>query len=51
MNDPRDARARNVDPFEAPDDYADPWRGRRVPILVAAVAVIVLVVVLIILLR
>jgi hypothetical protein len=47
---PRDARGRNVDPFEAPEDYEDPWRGRRVPILVAALAVIVLVVVLIIIL-
>ena len=50
MNEPRDARGQNVDPFEAPDDYADPWRGRRVPILLAAVAVIVLVAVLVILL-
>jgi hypothetical protein len=45
---PRDARGRNVDPFDAPDDYADVWRGRRLGILLVGLAVIVLVVVLII---
>jgi hypothetical protein len=51
MTAPRNARGRNVDPFDAPDDYADPWRGRRVPILLAVVSLIVLSVVLILLLR
>ena len=50
MSDPRDARSRNVDPFNAPEDYADPWRGRGMTILlvwfVLAVLVIVLLVVL-----
>jgi hypothetical protein len=31
------ARTRNVDPFDAHEDYADPWRGRKMPILTAAV--------------
>jgi hypothetical protein len=40
--DPRDSRGRNVDPFDAPDDYADPWRGRqRVWVFLGALAVIV----------
>jgi hypothetical protein len=50
MTEPRDERTRSVSPFDAPEDYADPWRGRRMPILLAAVGVIVLAVVLLILL-
>ena len=46
MTGQKDARGRNVDPFDAPDDYADPWRGRRTPILIASAALIVLAVVL-----
>jgi len=45
MRGPVDARGRNVNPLDAPDDYADPWRGRRVVILAVSVALIVLVVV------
>jgi hypothetical protein len=43
VNKPPDPRERNVDPFDAPDDYADPWRGRRTPILFVCIGVIVLV--------
>jgi hypothetical protein len=43
MGEPGDARKRNVDPFDAPDDYADPWRGRRTFIFLACLALIVLV--------
>jgi hypothetical protein len=43
---PRDARGRNVDPFDAPDDYADVWRGRRLGVVLAALAIIVLIVLL-----
>ena len=46
--DPRDSRGRNIDPFDAPDDYADPWRGRqRIWVLVGALAVIVVVILII----
>ena len=41
MSDSRDHRTRNVDPFDAPDDYADPWRGRKLPIFAVAVAVLI----------
>ena len=43
MRGPGDARGRNVDPLDAPDDYADPWRSRRVVILAVSIALIVLV--------
>jgi hypothetical protein len=46
MNEPQDSPGRNVDPFDAPDDYADPWRSRRIPMLLAGLVVIVLIVVL-----
>jgi hypothetical protein len=51
MSDSRDPRTRNVDPFDAPSDYGDPWRGRALPILLAGFGVIALVVVLFLLLR
>jgi hypothetical protein len=35
MSEPTDPRGRNVDPFDAPDDYADPWRGRLLIVLVS----------------
>ena len=44
MSDPRDARGRNVHPFNAPEDYADPWRGRRMPILLTVVGLLALLV-------
>jgi hypothetical protein len=46
MSDPRDPRGRLVDPFDAPDDYADPWRGRRTKILLICIGLIVLTAVL-----
>jgi hypothetical protein len=43
---PREARSRNVDPFDAPDDYGDVWRGRRLGIVLVGLGIIVLIVVL-----
>lgn len=50
MSEPRDPRTRNVDPFEAPDDYADPWRGRKLPILLAGLGLLALAVILVLVL-
>ena len=50
MTEPREARGRGVDPFDAPEDHSDPWRGRTLPILIAAAAMIVLALVLALLL-
>jgi hypothetical protein len=36
----------SLDPFDAPEDYADPWRGREVPTVGAAVVLLALIVVL-----
>ena len=46
VNEPKDSRGRNVDPLDAPDDYVNPWRSRRIPMLLAGLVVIVLIVVL-----
>jgi hypothetical protein len=42
VSDPRDTRSRLVDPFNSPEDYADPWRGRKTPILLVCLGLIVL---------
>jgi hypothetical protein len=43
---PGDSRARNVDPFEAPDDYAEQWRGRRLGVFLVSLGLIALVAIL-----
>jgi hypothetical protein len=37
---------KHYDTFDAPDDRADPWRGRSLPLVIGALAVVVLVVIL-----
>ena len=50
MTEPKEARDRSVDPFNAPEDFSDPWRGRSLPILIVTAVVIILAVVLVLLL-
>jgi hypothetical protein len=38
-----DPRTRNVDAFDAPEDYGDPWRGRRTLILLVSSGALALV--------
>jgi hypothetical protein len=39
-----DPRTRNVDAFDAPEDYGDPWRGRRTLILLVSSGALALVI-------
>jgi hypothetical protein len=43
---PGETRARNVDPFDGPDDYADQWRGRRLGVFLVSLGLIALVAIL-----
>lgn len=38
-----DPRTRNDDPFRPPEDYGDPWRRHRTPILLTCLGIAVLV--------
>ena len=44
LHPPDEPRRGNLDPVNAPQDYADPWRGRRLAFAVVAIIVLAVIV-------